>query len=256
MDSLGNIQNQNANLNNFTQFATGLGYDPQQVEAFSKVASMGEGMRGRREEEKRRKELEDYATKLRIQKSLEEETPKVKTIDDLLKTRESLMQAGLDTAQIDTQIGSMGVDPAKKAISKNDQIGIDLVDEIMARETKPLTGAIRLGNTEPGAFGLDPLGFINRVIRPELTTTKEKIEQLKGLLQLSLSGQLKGQGQLSDKEREMLKKASTSLDYTMSDTDFRKELTKIKSVLSGEKTTTTKGATDADSLINKYWKDK
>lgn len=52
--------------------------------------------------------------------------------------------------------------------------------------------------------------------------------ELTGKLQLAQAGKLKGQGQISDKEREMLKGAATALNPNTSEADYRKELQKIR----------------------------
>lgn len=264
MATLGSVQNQADKMGQFKQMATGLGYDPQEVESFSRLAEMGEGIRTRREDEIRRKELADYQAKLNIQANapynpdtdpvLQRELYLKKnsgsqSLDELAKTRQALKDAGLDTSLVDKQIQGLGVDTGKKVVSEGDKQGIGLVDEILKRDTNPLTGALQLGNTK-GIFGFNPMEAFNKTFRPGIETTKAKVEQLKGLLQLAQSGKLKGTGQISDKEREMLAKASTSLNYNMSDADFRKELENIRGILSGE----AKSSGTAEDLINSYWK--
>lgn len=233
------INQENDKMAQFGQMATGLGYDPQEVSSFLKLATMGEESKARKEEEKRKQELQDYTNKLTIQKKIEQQfTNNDETLSDLVKTRQSLKDAGLDTSMVDSKIQSMGVDTTVKPVTEQNQQAIDLVDEILSRDTKPLTGYLKLG-------GIPGMG------RKEVTTTRAKIEQLKGVLQLAQAGKLKGQGQISEKERELLAKAATSLDYNMSDTDFRKELNNIKSILGGSTASTNRSAED---IINSYWK--
>jgi len=110
--------------------------------------------------------------------------------------------------------------------------GVRLVDDILGSNTDPLTGDIRLGG----------IPLINR---SKVNTTKAKIERLQGVLQLAISGKLKGQGQMSDKEREMLANAASSLKYNQTDESFREELSRIKRVF--QKTT---GVQQPDDFIS------
>lgn len=52
--------------------------------------------------------------------------------------------------------------------------------------------------------------------------------ELSGKLQLAQAGKLKGQGQISDKERAMLAAAATALNPNTSEKDYRAELQKIR----------------------------
>lgn len=52
--------------------------------------------------------------------------------------------------------------------------------------------------------------------------------ELVGKLQLAQAGKLKGQGQISNMEREMLRGAATALTRKMSEQDYRAELAKIR----------------------------
>lgn len=55
-------------------------------------------------------------------------------------------------------------------------------------------------------------------------------DQLVGQLQLANAGKLKGQGQVSNIEREMLKQASTALRRTLNEQDYKAELAKLRKV--------------------------
>lgn len=52
--------------------------------------------------------------------------------------------------------------------------------------------------------------------------------QLVGKLQLAIAGKLRGQGQISDKERAMLKQAATALNRNLSEEDYKIQLEKIR----------------------------
>lgn len=62
---------------------------------------------------------------------------------------------------------------------------------------------------------------------------KNKYDQLKALLSLDNIQLLKGTGQISDKEQEILSNAATSLGRNLPDDDFRKVLTKLRDDLAG-----------------------
>lgn len=62
-------------------------------------------------------------------------------------------------------------------------------------------------------------------------TAKSQYNQLTGALQLAKAGQIKGQGQISDYERKVLRDASTALNRGLSDAEFRKQLVKIRGVM-------------------------
>jgi hypothetical protein len=60
------------------------------------------------------------------------------------------------------------------------------------------------------------------------TRVKALHDNLVGKLQLAQAGKLKGQGQISDKEREMLRNAATALDRKLGDKDYLNELGKVE----------------------------
>lgn len=275
--ALGDVNTQNDKIQMFRDTAVGLGYDPAQVESFSKLAATAQTYKQSQEE----RAVSDWERKYRMQKEIDSEFARKQdeaTIDDLIGTRQKLVDAGLDTSAIDqklairgvdvtkqvpkkpetlkdlvalrktmidagldtsaidSQINKHGVDTKKKPESKSSNEAIQLVDEILKRDTKPLTGYLKMGGV--------PL-----INQKEATATKAKIEQLKGKLQLAAAAEMKGQGQMSDKERELLAKAATALDYNMSDDDFKEELKKIKRLLGGG----TSQSNDMSSLMDKYW---
>jgi hypothetical protein len=62
-------------------------------------------------------------------------------------------------------------------------------------------------------------------------TAKTQYNQIVGALQLAKAGQIKGQGQISDYERKVLKEASAAVDRGMNDEEFRAALVKLRGVL-------------------------
>lgn len=132
-----------------------------------------------------------------------------------------LMMAGadMDTAQkiVDSRYPpATEKDAADITAERNAQEAIGLIDEILGRDTKNITGLFRFGNI------LDPTGT---------ATTKAKVDQLKSLLALAARGQLKGQGTITDTETKMLQDAQAALNYSMSDDDFKAELNKIRGTI-------------------------
>jgi len=138
-------------------------------------------------------------------------------LDKLTKTLQAKKLAkelGLD---IDFETGEVKsteteISPEKKQIIAD-------IDEVLGRDTKSITGLLRMGGVLPGAEGV---------------TTKAKVEQIKSKLSLEQREKLKGTGTISDFEAKMLGDAVAALNYKMSDEDFKAELYKIRGILSGE----------------------
>ncbi len=93
---------------------------------------------------------------------------------------------------------------------------INLIDQVMDRPLDSVTGAMRIESNIPGTEGYG---------------TQRLIQQIKDKLALAARGQLKGQGQISNFEAEMLRNAVTALDSKMSKEDFIDEMKKIKRLL-------------------------
>ncbi|MES2408799.1 MAG: hypothetical protein V4509_00680 [Patescibacteria group bacterium] len=73
--------------------------------------------------------------------------------------------------------------------------------------------------------------YIGGAFGGEATKAKDQFNQLDSLLQLANSGKLKGQGQISDAERAILKAASNSVKRGQNDTTFRQGLIDLRGVL-------------------------
>lgn len=95
---------------------------------------------------------------------------------------------------------------------------VGLIDEILSKDTKPITGTLQIGPYFQG----DPSQL-----------TANKFNQLQSMLSLGNREQLKGSGAISDFEAKMLEKAASSLGRNLGDEDFRNELLKLKQSLSG-----------------------
>lgn len=93
---------------------------------------------------------------------------------------------------------------------------INLIDQVMKRPLDPVTGTMRVQSMIPGTEGYG---------------TQRLIQQVKDKLALAARGQLKGQGQISNFEADMLRNAVTALDSGMSKADFMAEMSKVRGLL-------------------------
>lgn len=76
-----------------------------------------------------------------------------------------------------------------------------------------------------------PMGQFTGGLFGQAKTAKTEYAQIIGALQLAKAGAVKGQGQISDYERKILKEAAAAIDRGMSDEEFRKALVKLRGVL-------------------------
>ena len=97
---------------------------------------------------------------------------------------------------------------------------IGLVDQALTTNLGPLTGPL-------GAFGITTKFG-------EGLNTKALIDQIKGSLTLEAREKLKGQGQISDAETQMLANSVSKLQYGMTEAALKKELGEIKNILEGK----------------------
>lgn len=111
---------------------------------------------------------------------------------------------------------------------------IGLVDQALTTNLGPLTGPL-------GAFGITTKFG-------EGLNTKALIDQIKGSLTLEAREKLKGQGQISDAETQMLANSVSKLQYGMTEAALKKELREIKNILEGK--SRYEGKTQVDP--NKY----
>lgn len=95
---------------------------------------------------------------------------------------------------------------------------VGLVDELLKSETKPITGTSQIGALIPGSGAQYPLSIYN---------------QIRSLLSLENRQKLKGSGAISDYEMGVLEQASSKLNRSLSDEDFRKVLEQLKIELGG-----------------------
>ena len=139
-------------------------------------------------------------------------------VDDLLATRKALIDQGLDTTAVDKTLTEKGVDVMQTTKSKATGEIADLIDKVLAENTDPITGLLRLGGIIGGGKGQKVSALYN---------------QLKAKLSLDNVKSLKGQGAVSDAERQLLENASSSINEKMGNGDFREALTSLRDELRG-----------------------
>jgi hypothetical protein len=116
---------------------------------------------------------------------------------------------------------------------------IALIDDVLSSgKTKPLTGNVRLQG----------IPFINRM---DVADTKAKLRQIQSQLELAAASMMKGQGQISEGEREIMRNAVLALNpgargtYQISDEQLRQTLEQAKNILARQGAAQT-GATQVD----------
>lgn len=141
------------------------------------------------------------------------------SVDKLLATRKALLDAGLDTGVVDGELQNKGVDTKQTTTSKATQDIADLADKVLAEDTNPISGTVRLGGVIGGGKG---------------QKVSALYDQLKAKLSLDNVKYLKGQGAVSDAERQLLENASSAINNKMGDADFRAAITDLRNNLRGE----------------------
>lgn len=99
----------------------------------------------------------------------------------------------------------------------------NVVDQLLSRDLTEIT-------SDPASLGLNRLGSY----KPGTSAfmTRKLSERLVNLIQLESAKYLKGQGQVSNSEREMLAAAATALDTGLNEADYRAMLLELKQKLS------------------------
>jgi hypothetical protein len=115
---------------------------------------------------------------------------------------------------------------------------LTLIDELVNMDTGAITGLKNPLKYLPGG---------------EAYQTEAKLKQLVGKLTLEARKLLKGSGQISDKESQMLEQSVAALSQKQSNKAFKQELLKLRTALSGAGATSTLDPED-EALINKYKK--
>lgn len=144
------------------------------------------------------------------------------TVDDLLTTRKSLLENGLDTSAVDTALKEKGIDTSSTSRSKATEDLARTIDELLALDTREITGRIRQGGTFLGS--------------DQGRKAKVLYDNIVAKLSLDNVEKLKGQGAISDAERRLLADAATKINNIQSDTDFRAALEQTKQAIQGETT--------------------
>ncbi len=133
--------------------------------------------------------------------------------------------------------GSAGASPQQQHQQNDVTDSLALIDQILKdpalnKSVGPLDSALLNTSREGiGSTLLNAAGGAAKVLTgdPAGVNRFENLHnQLTGKLSLAQAGKLKGQGQISDKERAMLGAAATALSRNMSEADYKTELGKIR----------------------------
>lgn len=122
------------------------------------------------------------------------------------------------------------------------KIAVSLVDDLLNRDTGAITGIP------------NPL----KSLTGENQYTKNLVDQLNASLSVEAREKMKGTGQISDYESELLQKSVSALNTNLSNKDFKTELRRIKAVLEGTDPESTIGGEEGNvlsSLFNTFVKD-
>jgi len=111
----------------------------------------------------------------------------------------------------------------KSTKNQQKQEMLDLIQQLINSDTKPMTGALQIGPMIPGS-----------AIQPQVNAYNQLMSKL------SLDGRqaLKGSGAISDFEAKMLQDASSRLNRNLSDDDFKNELKNLYRSLTKDQMTT------------------
>jgi hypothetical protein len=137
---------------------------------------------------------------------------------ELLQTRKTLKDQGLDTSSIDIQLKTMGIDIEKPVLSKDGQK--------LIREMNALLEDENLDKV----IGSDPVGVRGLVnsFNPKTRTVLSRIKKIQGLIDIQNRQGLKGQGTITDAEMKMLSAAGSILGDIKQDPEaFKAEMRQI-----------------------------
>lgn len=147
----------------------------------------------------------------------------VDPLDQIIKTLQAKKLAQELGQDIDFETGNVTSSVGKKPLTKEEDEVVKLTKELLEeRDTDAVTGMPNL---------LKELTGENR-------TTRRTLEQLSSKLQLAIAKQLKGQGQMSNFEREIIAQAATKLKWGilhgLPNEELTRELKNIYTTLTGE----------------------
>lgn len=187
------ITQENDKLNQFGSMAKGLGYDPQEVDAFMKMAAMAETTKSKREEELRKKELQDYIDRITAQKQIDQkfqtETPYNPDNDPVLQRELYLkkMEGSANPYKYlspDTSMAPLPSTTSTQPQAEVDTSGIEsLVETGSVFESDPVLGTWYSQNA-------DKIKMQEEQMKRENEKMK-MIESIKRLPQINLAEQLK-----------------------------------------------------------------
>lgn len=189
-------------------------------------------------------------------------TDSLEAVNNLLKSRSQLAEAGFDTGAIDTQLESLGFGRATtdQAVTLTPERKKQLLDERKSLldqglDTSTIDEQLRqAGIIQDTGEKEDIVALIDEILsnegnlksltgklregslfglRGDVATTDAKLRQLEGYLTLENRQKLRGQGTITDKEQETIEKAASTLGTrSQSTSNYIKELQKLREELS------------------------
>lgn len=112
----------------------------------------------------------------------------------------------------------------------------ELVDELLGRDTGAITGVKNPFKSLTG----------------ENQYTKNLVDQLTSRLSIDGRSKLKGSGQISDYESQLLAKSVSALNTNLSNADFQRELTKIRAILAPDEDVEIPESKKGDGFIDRF----
>jgi hypothetical protein len=139
--------------------------------------------------------------------------------------RQQLKQLELDAAERRARI------MAGAQYQKNSQAAKTAEDQkkVSAEQVIALTDDIV--NDKDFAVGFNAKRLLGVLPGTQTGAFNKKVERLMAALQLEIASKLRGQGQISDHEREMLRNAATLIDRGLPEDEFMAEINRIRGVL-------------------------
>lgn len=189
-------------------------------------------------------------------------TDSLEAVNNLLKSRSQLAEAGFDTGTIDTQLESLGFGRATtdQAVTLTPERKKQLLDERKSLldqglDTSTIDEQLRqAGIIQDTGEKEDIVALIDEILsnegnlksltgklregslfglRGDVATTDAKLRQLEGYLTLENRQKLRGQGTITDKEQETIERAASTLGTrSQSTSNYIKELQKLREELS------------------------
>lgn len=157
----------------------------------------------------------------------------------LTKEQAQAMFSGLSKEQAIKQAQDLYTSTQKKKQEEMDKSNPTEMGIQAGQEAQSILNEFDSGKGKLAVGKSAPIGWLAGVIPgTETGDFKKRVDMLKGKLSVDASRYLKGQGQMSDAERELLKNAVSDLQYSQSEEAFKNSLKQIIDKLSPKKNKT------------------